>query len=603
MTRRPRPSGRVLLQTGAPWQLPPPWLKAWRKDWLTGDLTAGVVVAIMLVPQSLAYALLAGLPPQAGLLASLLPLFAYAVFGSSASLSVGPAAISSLMVYQALMPLAAPGSTAYVALSALLALGSGLLMLGMGWLRMGFLSQLLSRPVVQGFTVASAVLILLGQLAPILGWRTLGQTLPDMLRTVTVHADAAQAAGADAVFETGDLWVGLAALMLLWLGPRVVEALARARRWPSAPVQVATRLWPLFVLIAASWLGHVLVQNPAYRVARVGAVSLDFGVALEALGQGAEAGLDFWGLLMPVVLISLVSFVSSMSVAQTFALRHGQRVDADRELLGLGLANVGSAVLGGMAVSGGLSRSVVNEAAGARSPLAGVITSVVLAVLLWCFLPWIAYLPKAALAAVIITAVVGLVDIKGLRAAWAYDRADAWAFVATALGVLMVGFEAGILLGMAWSLGAMIWRHSQPHMAEVGRLPGTAHFRNVQRHEVEQLSGVLMVRVDESLDFTNIQRVEARFCELVHARDGIDHIVLLLSAVNHIDHSAMQTLLELSDNLREQGKHLYLAEIKGPVMDRLKACQLDRSFEGRVFMSAQHAWDALSGLSEKGNSK
>ncbi|HEX5310883.1 SulP family inorganic anion transporter [Aquabacterium sp.] len=603
MTKRRRPSGRVLLQAGSPWQLPPPWLRAWRRDWFTGDLTAGLVVAIMLVPQSLAYALLAGLPPQAGLLASLLPLIAYAVFGSSASLSVGPAAITSLMVYQALTPLAAPGSTAYVALSALLALGSGLLMLGMGWLRMGFLSQLLSRPVVQGFTVASAVLILLGQLAPILGWRTLGQTLPDMLRTVTVHADAAQAAGADAVFETGDLWVGLAALMLLWLGPRVVEALARARRWPSAPVQVATRLWPLFVLIAASWLGHVLVQNPAYRVARVGAVSLDFGAALEALGQGAGAGLDFWGLLMPVVLISLVSFVSSMSVAQTFALRHGQRVDADRELLGLGLANVGSAILGGMAVSGGLSRSVVNEAAGARSPLAGVITSLFLAVLLWCFLPWIAYLPKAALAAVIITAVVGLVDIKGLRAAWAYDRADAWAFVATALGVLMVGFDAGILLGMAWSLGAMIWRHSQPHMAEVGRLPGTAHFRNVQRHDVEQLDGVLMVRVDESLDFTNIQRVEARFCELVHARDGIDHIVLLLSAVNHIDHSAMQTLLELSDNLREQGKHLYLAEIKGPVMDRLKACQLDRSFEGRVFMSAQHAWDALSGLSEKGNSK
>lgn len=604
MTTGPSQVRQVPSLAGAPWQLPPPWLKSWRREWLTGDLTAGVVVAIMLVPQSLAYALLAGLPPQAGLMASLLPVLAYAVFGSSASLSVGPAAITSLMVYQALTPLAPPGTASYAALSVWLAMGSALLMLGMGWLRMGFLSQLLSRPVVQGFTVASALLILLGQLAPILGWRAMGQNLPDMLRTVSAHADRSQPGFAALAFESGDLWVGLAALSLLWVGPRLIEALARARRWRTAPVQVATRLWPLGVLVFASWLGNMLTHNPGYRVAQVGAVSLDFTAAIEGLRQGgSDMRLDWTSLLMPVVLISLVSFVSSMSVAQTFALRHGQRVDADRELLGLGLANVGSAVLGGMAVSGGLSRSVVNEAAGARSPLAGVITSVALAVLLWCFLPWIAYLPKAALAAVIITAVVGLVDIKGLRAAWAYDRADAWAFVATALGVFMVGFEAGILLGMAWSLGAMIWRHSQPHMAEVGRLPGTAHFRNVQRYKVEQLHGVLMVRVDESLDFTNIQRVEARFCELVHARDGIDHIVLLLSAVNHIDHSAMQTLLELSDNLREQGKHLYLAEIKGPVMDRLKACQLDRSFEGRVFMSAQHAWDALSGLSEKGNSK
>lgn len=333
---------------------------------------------------------------------------------------------------------------------------------------------------------------------------------------------------------------------------------------------------------------------------QVGAVTMEPGAALRAMSSIAELRADVLAdLFMPVLLISLVSFVSSVSVAQTFALRHGERIDADRELLGLGLANVGSAVLGGMAVSGGLSRSVVNEAAGARSPLAGVLTSVALGGILLVCLPLLAYLPKAALAAVIITAVSGLVQMRPLLDAWRYDRADAWAFISTGLGVLLIGFEAGILLGIAWSLGAMVWRHSQPHMAEVGRVPGTEHFRNVQRHEVQQLDGVLMVRVDESLDFTNIQRVELALCERIHARAGVERIVLLLSAVNHIDHSAMQTLLELDEALAEQGLILYFAEVKGPVMDRIEGCHLDGRFEGRIFMSAQHAWDALVSISRR----
>lgn len=302
---------------------------------------------------------------------------------------------------------------------------------------------------------------------------------------------------------------------------------------------------------------------------------------------------DLRDLFAPTVLLALVGFVSSVSVAQTFAMKHGERIDSDRELLGLGLANVGSTVLGGMPVSGGLSRSVVNEAAGARSPLSGVISALLLGAALPLLMPGLAWLPRAALAAVIIYAIANLVELGSLRAAWRYERNEGWAFVSTALGVLFIGFDAGLGLGMAWSMAAMIWRHSQPHVAEVGRLPGTSHFRNVSRHEVETLPGAVFVRVDESLDFTNVQRVELKFCELVHGRAGASKVVLLLSAVNHIDHTAAQTLLALDEALADQGKVLHLAEIKGPVMDRLKAAGMDIRFAGRQHLSAQQAWDAL----------
>lgn len=595
LPRRRLPVGQV-----SPWAFPPPWAQAWQRAWLPGDLTAGLVVAIMLVPQSLAYAMLAGLPPQVGLLASLLPVLAYAVFGSSRALSVGPAAITSLMIWQALTPLALPGTAIYPVLAVALALGSGLLMLLMGRLRMGFLSQLLSRPVVQGFTVASAMLIMVGQVAPLVGWPGLGQTVLDMVRSMGQHIST-DGAGLGVDLQTGDALVGGGSLMALWLGPWVIQSLSSKLKLSDDVAQISARLWPLVVLIGASVLAFVLPTWPGHwHAMQVGAVTMEPGAALRAMSSIAELRADVLAdLFMPVLLISLVSFVSSVSVAQTFALRHGERIDADRELLGLGLANVGSAMLGGMAVSGGLSRSVVNEAAGARSPLAGVLTSVALGGILLVCLPLLAYLPKAALAAVIITAVSGLVQMRPLLDAWRYDRADAWAFISTGLGVLLIGFEAGILLGIAWSLGAMVWRHSQPHMAEVGRVPGTEHFRNVQRHEVQQLDGVLMVRVDESLDFTNIQRVELALCERIHARAGVERIVLLLSAVNHIDHSAMQTLLELDEALAEQGLILYFAEVKGPVMDRIEGCHLDGRFEGRIFMSAQHAWDALVSISRR----
>jgi SulP family sulfate permease len=317
---------RPLLDAGAPWAFPPPWVRRWQKGSLTGDLTAGVVVAVMLVPQSLAYAMLAGLPPQVGLLASLLPLLAYALFGSSSSLSVGPAAITSLMVAQALAPLAVQGSLTYVAMAWCLALGSGLLLLLMGAWRLGFLSQLLSRPVVQGFTVASAVLILGGQVAPLMGWSSLGYTLPEMLRAVSGHVQAVSDA------HPGDVMVGVGALLLLWAGRHVLGALARMRQWSGAVLEVATRLWPLLVLVGSTVLAAALASNTSWHPALVGSVSLTGAGTAGVWGRLSQFdGAEFSALAMPVILISLVSFVSSVSVAQTFALKRGERIDADRE--------------------------------------------------------------------------------------------------------------------------------------------------------------------------------------------------------------------------------------------------------------------------------
>ncbi len=542
----------------------------------------------MLVPQSLAYALLAGLPAHVGLLASVLPLVGYAAFGSSRAVSVGPAAITSLMVAQTLAGMAAPGTEAYQALAWCLALGSAVVLGLMGWRRLGFLSQLLSGPVVQGFTVASALLILVGQAAPLLGWSGLGHTLPEMAQRFLARARE----GAWPAW--GDALVGVVTLIVLLAGGPTVRGWGRLRRWPRSRVEVLVRLWPLVGLTLSALLADALLRYPGVPVRLVGAVPLGGDAGWLAVPDVEHLSrIDVPGLLIPVLLISLVSFVSSMSVAQTFAARQGERVDADRELLGLSAANLGSTLLGGMPVAGGLSRSVVNEAAGARSPLSGLISAGVLVALLAGLMPALAHLPRAALAAVIIAAVSGLLTLRPLREAWRTDASEAGAFAGTALGVLVVGFEAGILIGMGWSLAALIWRHSQPHVAEVGRLPGTAHFRNVQRHHAERLPHAILLRVDDSLDFTNVQRVEQALCAFIGARPRVQDVVLLMSAVNHVDHTAGQALLAFDAAQRSQGRRLYLAEIKGPVMDRLQHAGIAAHFEGRVFRSAQDVWHHL----------
>lgn len=555
----------------------PDWLKSYRRDDLAGDLIAGFVVAVMLIPQSLAYALMAGLPAQVGLYASVLPIMAYAAFGSSMSLAVGPVAVLSLMTASALHGLAPPGSAQYLALAAGLAALSGAMLLLFGLLRFGFLAHLLSHPVISGFISGSAVLILLGQLKPLLGLNLQGQGGLGLLLHLAQALPTAD--GATAL-------IGLSSLLLLALARRHLAPLLRAFGLPSKPSDLLARLAPMLVVITAILVVRFWSLDGPGGVSVVGPVPAGlpgWPGQWPALAQWSE-------LLLPAALLALVGFVESVSVAQSLALRKQQRIDPDRELLGLGAANLASALSGGYPVTGGFARSVVNDAAGARTPLAGVMAAVLMLVVVLFLTPWFRPLPHAVLAATIMIAVSSLIDVQTLRQAWHYDRADALSLIGTFLGVLLIGVEAGILIGVVLSLGALVWRSTRPHMAVVGRLAGSEHFRNIARHRVETLPGLIALRIDESLFFANASVVEARIESLLQAQPQTRIFLIIGSAINQIDATALAMLTELERSLGQRGILLWLAEIKGPVMDRLRGTGLGERLEGRVFLSTHEAF-------------
>lgn len=554
----------------------PPWITAYRRDWVAGDLTAGIVVAVMLIPQSLAYAMLAGLPPQAGLYASILPLVAYAVFGTSMTLAVGPVAVASLMTAQALAPLAPAGSPEYLALAITLALMSGVMLFLFGVLRFGFLAQFLSHTVIAGFISGAAVLIAVGQLQHLLGVRAPGEALPEIL--THMFQGLAQTHGPTAI-------IGVLAVGLLWFARRWLVSLLMRAGLSLRVSDLLSKLVPMVVVLGAAAIVALLGLHRQAGVRVVGEIP----AGLPTLHLPVWEPALWLKLLVPALLISVVGFVESVSVAQSFARKRRQRIDADRELLGLGAANLASSLSGGFPVTGGFARSVVNFAAGAQSPLAGIVSAVLMAVVLVGLTSWFETLPQAVLAATILVAVVGLIDFEPLRHAWHYDRADAVAFLGTFLGVVLIGVEPGIALGVGLSLAAMLWRSSQPHMAIVGRMPGTEHFRNVERHAVQTRPDLLIVRIDESLYFGNAQVVERRILEAMSRQPQLRHLVLLLSAVNRIDVSALEMLIELNRQAHERGIQVHLAEVKGPVMDRLQHSGLLTQISGQVFLSAHDA--------------
>lgn len=545
----------------------PNWLSAYRRDQLSGDMIAGLIVTVMLIPQSLAYAILAGLPPQVGLYASILPLLAYAALGSSMTLAVGPVAVASLMTASALQPLATPGSPEYVALAIALALLSGVMLLAFGLLRLGFLAQLLSHPVISGFITGSALLIAIGQTRHLLGLPAGGEHAVGQVWHLLTHLPD---------IEPVTSIIGLGAVSLLLLMRRLLGTHLLGKLAPMAVVILGTAavaLWQLDQSAGVRIVGEVPAGLPV------------LGISLPGLNATLA-------LLLPALLISLVGFVESVSVAQSLALKRRQRIEPNKELMGLGAANVASALSGGYPVTGGFARSVVNFAAGAQTPLAGVISAVLMAGVLMGLTGWFHYLPHAVLAATIVVAVLQLVDFQTFRQAWRYDRADALSFAATATGVLLMGVEAGILVGVALSLGVLVWRSSRPHIAVIGRVQGTEHFRNVLRHKVETRPGLLTLRVDENLFFANATLVEQHIETLLSADPSLRRILLVCSGVNQIDTTALDMLTELERRLAEQGIQLDLAEVKGPVMDRLQRTPLGEQLRGRVYLSTHEGFVA-----------
>jgi SulP family sulfate permease len=540
------------------------WLRQYRRDQLPGDISAGVVVAMMMIPQGMAYALVAGLPPVVGIYASIAPPLLYALFGTSSTQSVGPMAIISLMTASALAPLAAAGSALYAVLAAQLALMAGAVLLLCGLLRIGFLANFFSRPVMSGFTLGSALLIAYGQLGTLLG-------------AVPPHAHWPSAL------------LGLVSLALLVLAKRSLARALRAAGLSANAADIGARLAPMLVVLGATLLVPVLGLARA-GVRTVGAVPAGLPGLHLALSQA-----HWQALLQPALLIGFMVFLISMSGAQALAQKRAEKLHSNAELIGLGAANIGSALSGGFPVTGSISRSAVNFAAGANTQLASVISAALLALALVAPTGWLALLPLPTLAATIIVAVLGMLDLSTLRVAWRYDRADALALLATAAGVLVLGVEAGVLVGVALSIGAMIWRASRPNIAVLGRIPGSEHFRNIERYHADTAPGLLLVRVDAGLFFGNVEAVNEWIDDELAARPDVCDVVLVLSAVNAIDTTALFGLAELNQALRQRDIRLHLAEVKGPVIDRLRQSDLLDALTGRVFLSAAMAWDELAG--------
>lgn len=558
------------------------WLGSYERSDLASDGLAGVIVAVLLVPQAMAYALLAGLPPQAGLYASLLPLVIYALLGTSRVLAVGPVAVVSLLVASGLGKLGPLSPAETLGLAALLALAVGVVQMVLGLARAGFLVDLLSHPVVSGFTSAAALVIAFSQVAHLFGisvprghapWETIVGTLTSLggARSVTV------AFGASAV----------AALVLV---PRLAPAVLERRRAPQWARTLLPRAAPLVVVVLGTLAAWGLDLSAGAGLAVVGTIPAGLPVpSLPALDLGALRE------LAPTVLaISLVGFVESFAVAQSLANRRGERIDSSQELFALGAANLGAAFTGGYPVTGGFSRTMVNHAAGARSGVASIVTAGLVGLSLVGLTPLLFHLPRAVLAAIIVVAVLPLVDVRAARRAWRVSRGDGAALLATFAGVLALGVETGILLGIVVSAVLYLARSVRPHMAVVGRIAGTQHFRNVERHAVRTEPGVLAIRIDENLYFANVRHLEQRVQELVAERPGLRALLLIASGINFVDSGGVEWLERSAEELEEAGIELHLAEVKGPVLDQLeRAGFLQHLGAERVHLSTHAAMEAL----------
>ena len=555
------------------------WGRRYNRADLSSDLTTAIIITIMLVPQSLAYAMLAGLPPQAGIYASVLPIILYAVFGTSRALAVGPVAVVSLMTASAVGQVAAAGTAGYAVAALTLALLSGLMLIALGLLRFGFLANFLSHPVIAGFIIASGLLIAAGQARHILGIRGGGNTLPEILHGLWLNIGGT---------NTPTLMIGLASLgFLVWVRKGMKPALKRLGAGEGLAT-LLTRAGPVFAIVATTAAVEALGLHEK-GVAIVGTIPQGLppltlpGLSPDLLGA----------LLLPAALISIIGFVESVSVAQTLAAKKRQRIDPDQELIGLGAANIGAAFTGGFPVTGGFARSVVNFDAGAATPAAGALTAIGLALAALALTPLLYFLPQATLAATIIVAVLSLVEPAILRRTWAYSRRDFASVLATILATLGFGVEAGVSTGVALSLLLHLLNTARPHVAEVGLVPGSQHFRNIQRHQVETLPGVLMLRVDESLYFANARAIETMVLDRLAADPAIREVVLMCSAVNVIDFSALESLEALAHELAAQKVRLHLSEVKGPVMDRLQGSRFLKDLNGKVFLSQYDAWRAI----------
>jgi len=555
------------------------WGRRYNSGNMMDDSVAAVIVAIMLIPQSLAYALLAGLPAEMGLYASIFGLLVYGLFGTSTSLSVGPVAVISLMTAAALEQVAEAGTPDYISAAYTLAFLCGILLLVLGVLRLGYLTNFLSHPVIAAFITASAIIIGAGQLQHILGISAGGHNLLDVLVALVRGLPES---------NLYTIMVGVLALTLI-IAMRVgLQGLLVRLGMTSRNASLIVKGGPVIAVVITALVTYFF-RLDVEGVALVGEIPR--GMPHPSLPNLSRELIDelFW----PAVLISVISFVESISVGETLATRRRQRINPDQELVGLGMSNVAVSLGGGFPITGGFSRSIVNFDAGASTPAAGIYTAILIGLVTVFLTPLIYWLPRATLAATIIVAVMSLVDFSLFRQTWNYSRADFSAMMTTLVLTLVIGVEVGIAAGVLASVLIALYKTSKPHVAVVGRVPGTEHFRNIERHEVQTFDNILSIRIDESLYFANSRFLEGLVYDKVKDHPKVKHVILMCTAVNKIDMSALETLLLINRSLSELDIKLHLSEVKGPVMDRLQRTDFLSRLTGNCYLTQNQAVEDL----------
>jgi len=561
------------------------WLLHYQSENLLGDIIAGIIVASLLIPQSMAYALLAGLPPQVGLYAGIVPAILYPLFGTSRVLAVGPVAVDSLMVGATVSQLAPQDSPDYLALALTLAFLVGIIELSMGLLRLGFLVNFLSRSVISGFISGAALIIAFSQVKHLFGLNV--PSTDSFFRLVFVLIRNLP--------QTN--WIALAlglvsVVILLYFNKPLVQQLQR-RGWSDQKILPVAKSAPLLVVI----LGTLVVAG----------LNLDQVADIKVVGdipQGLPPltvpllDVQTWQVLLPTALaVALVGYMEGFAGGQALASKRREKIDANQELVAFGIANLGTSFTGGYPVTGGVSRSVVNYSAGANTGLASIISGCLLAITVLFLTSLFYFLPQACLAAIIITAVYQLIDLSTFKRMWSYDRADGIAWLATFLIVLSLGVSKGIIFGALIALGLHLWRTSHPHIAVVGRLGDSEHFRNVLRYPAKTSPQVLAVRMDESLYFANAKYLENFLTREIADHPDLKSLLLVCSGVNVIDASALEILESLVVELKELGIEFYMSEVKGPVMDKLVDIGfIDRLGKDHVFLTTDEAMQELGGI-------
>ena len=544
------------------------WLKTYHPTHFKADVVAALIVLAMLVPQGMAYAMLAGLPPVMGIYASILPMIIYAFTGSSTTLSIGPVAIISMMVFSALQPLFAVGSTAYIEAACLLAIMVGIISLILGLFRFGFLIQLISHPVIKSFIIASALLIALGQFKFLLDIPLQTNNIPEFIGSLVnnFHHISFLSVG-----------VSLAAITILVFLPKWVRS-----DFLNKTIPLLLVLSSIIVVYAFSLDQHGL---KTVGIIPTGLPSFHFPTWNFDLVQK---------LLPSAFIIAMISFVESLAIAQATALQKRDDLNSNQELIALGLANIAAGINMGFAVSGSLSRTVVNSDAGAKTPMSGVMSSLLMIAVSLYFTSFFQNLPLTILAATIFVSIWKLVSFLPFFETWKYSKADGLAMWATFLGVTCIDISTGLVIGIILTFILLLWRISRPHIAVIGLVEGTQHFRNVSRYDVLTTETIASFRIDENLNFLNAHVLKGYIITELSHNPQIQHVVINCSSISNIDLSAMEMLEDLNRELLQLGIQLHLSEVKSPVMDRLNSSRLINMLSGKIFLSHYQAIQTLS---------